>query len=221
MAFSLYFVGMPYQRKHLLIAVFALIAGCRSPQAPKQKSTDTLSADTTVVSAPLASRDTARLADSIRRAAADSVEQALATIYDQYIEKYTAPCIVDTSYKVAAARYHLQVEHLCTFDTGIVVPNSYVARYKLDSFITHDFVTRIKLQKNGKKILERTVTKKDFWLEYQPEVAKYGVLFCPTIAIQGGTTTLHYSISIPLTDVGIPAGVDINDKGGMRFKVGD
>jgi hypothetical protein len=221
MAFSLYFAGMPYQGKHLLIVTLVLIAGCRNPQPPKQNHPDTLSPDTAIARAPSPSRDTARLADSIRRAAADSVEQALAAMYDQYIEKYTTPCVFDTSFKVAAARFHLHVEHICTFDTGIVVPKTFVDKYKLDSFITHNFVTRIKLQKNGKKLLERTVSKKDFWLEYHPELAKYGVLSCPTVTIQAGMASLNYTICIPLTDVSTAAEVSIDEKGGVRFKVAD
>lgn len=218
-------------RYRILLPVLGIgvLAGCAGPKAPKPSTGDSLSTDTAIRAALVSSPDSGHRADSSRdssiaaqlKAKQDSSERALQAAYDQYIDRYTTPFVIDTSFKIAASRFKLHLEHVCTFDTGIIVPRSYIPAYKLDSFVTHDFVTRIKLQKNGKKILDRTVTKKDFWLQYQPELAKYGVLFCPNVQIYLGTITLNYNIAIPLTDVGAAAEATIDEKGGMRFKVGD
>jgi hypothetical protein len=219
-------------KNYALILGMALFAGCSGPGAPKEKTADSVSRDTLVQSSPspppdtthrrLVGRDSSITGDSMRKEQANSSEPTLQEIYQQYIAKYTAPCVIDSSFKLGVGRYRLRIEHMCTFDCGIIVPGSYVHMYKLDSFITHDFVTHITLQKNGKKILQRTLTKKDFWLKDSPELFSYAALFCPNLELQKGLEMiiLNYSISIPLTDVGIAATASIDEKGGMHFKVG-
>ena len=200
------------------IASLVIYAGCSNPETAKQKSSDSIGRDTIGHPAPLPRPDTI---DTIHPSADVRDTGIPENIYDQYIAGYTSHCIIDSSFKLATARFKLHVEHLCTFDSGIVVPKSYVQSYKLDSFVTHDFVTRVTLLRNGKKILDRTLTKRDFWLRDRSELAQYAVLSCPALEIQLGTVTLNYSISIPLTDVSVAATADIDEKGSMRFHVGD
>jgi hypothetical protein len=215
----------------LVMAALSFFTGCSGPEAVKQKAIDSMARDTVTYQAPLHQPDTIHKADANRdtgiagrsgpKAGADSSEPTLEEIFDEYIAGYTARCTIDSSFKLATARYNLHIDHVCTFDSGIVVPKSYVNRYKLDSFVTHDFITHITLRKNGKKILERTLTKKDFWLADRPELSKYAVLFCPHLDIYLGVITLNYSISIPLTDIGVAATAQIDEKGTMRFHVED
>jgi len=138
-----------------------------------------------------AGQDSSIASDSMRQEEANSRAPALQEIYDQYIAKYTLRCVIDSSFNLGVGRYRLHVEHVCTFDSGIIVPGSYVHMYKLDSFITHDFVTRITLQKNGKKTLERT--------DDHPE--------------------LQYLD--PVDGCRTAATASIDEKGGIHFKVGD
>jgi hypothetical protein len=103
-------------------------------------------------------------------------------------------------------------------DSGITVPRTYVSTYKIDSFVTHNFVSRVRLAKNGHIIFERTIQKKDFEKILYPELRIYGTLFCPTFHLNNGNILLHYSISIPLTDVGLGAYAAIAENGHIDFK---
>lgn len=197
------------------MSALAFLAGCSGPEPVKRKAVDSTVKDSAVHPASLHQPDT------VHRAEADSLASTLKENYDQYIAGYTTHCTIDSSFEVADARYKLHVDHICTFDSAIIVPKSYVNSYKLDSFITHDFVTHITLHRNAKKILERTITKKDFWLKYRPELSQYGVIFCPHLEIYLGEMILNYSISIPLTDVGVSATANIDGKGAVTFHVGD
>ena len=87
-------------------------------------------------------------------------------------------------------------------DSAIKVPKNYVDIYKLDSFVTHNFVTILRLEKNNKTIIQRRVYKRDFEKFLFQQLKKYGALLCPSLDLSNGTIDLDYSISIPLTDIG-------------------
>jgi hypothetical protein len=103
-------------------------------------------------------------------------------------------------------------------DSAITVPKQYVNIYKLDSFVTHNFVTEVKLDKNSKTIFQATVYKKNFEKFLYPQLKEYGILFCPEINLSRDTIELDYSISIPLTDIGVGVEMIINRDGSVVYK---
>ena len=143
----------------------------------------------------------------------------LQSIYADYIASYTRRRVIDSSFELGGAHFRLHAEHMCLMDSGLVIPKKYVAMYKLDSFVTHNFETRVRLVKDGKVIFQRTVVKKDFDTVLDTSVRRYGALFCPGMRLRNGAIELDYSISIPLTDVGTAAYAVIDADGGIRFRV--
>jgi hypothetical protein len=92
--------------------------------------------------------------------------------------------------------------------------------YKLDSYVTHNFATDIKLDKNNSTILQKTIYKRDFNKFLRLQLRDYGALLCPEMSLSNDTIQLGYSISIPLTDVGIGLTMGI-DHNGHIFEKGE
>lgn len=152
------------------------------------------------------------------RTADTSANQELTDTYNGYIERYKKPCIIDSIFAFGADTFEIHLKHYCLMDSAIKVPEKYVHMYKLDSFVTHNFVTEARLDKNNKTIFQTTVYKKDFEKFLYPQLKEYGTLFCPEMKISGDTVELDYSISIPLTDVGVGVAMLINRDGSVVYK---
>ena len=142
----------------------------------------------------------------------------LTDIFNEYVARYKTPCLIDSAFRVGADRFIVHLKHYCLMDSGITVPHKYVGMYKLDHFVTHNFATQVQVERNDSIILRKTVYKKDFDMFLYPELKDYGALRCPAMAIKNDNIELHYSISIPLTDVGIGATAAIDRDGNVTYK---
>ncbi|HEX9502996.1 MAG TPA: hypothetical protein VF974_01575 [Patescibacteria group bacterium] len=142
----------------------------------------------------------------------------LLTILKQCTDRYTHPVLIDSTYIIGGDTFHIHLKHYCLRDSGIVIPKSYVYMYKLDSFVTHNFVSMIRLDKNSQTILQKTIYKKDFEQFLDRSLQKYGALLLPYIYLENNTIKVGYSISVPLTDVGIGVSMLVNRDGSIVFK---
>jgi len=128
-----------------------------------------------------------------------------------YLKSYKNKVSFDTTIELTGNKLRLQVVHYCTFDSAIKVPEKYVDIYKINNFTTHDFNSSIKLFKNDTLTLDTIIRKNDFDKCLPGNLRSYGVLLFPNIRVDSGFLNVDYSISIPLTDVGI--GVTLALKG--------
>jgi hypothetical protein len=103
-------------------------------------------------------------------------------------------------------------------DSAIVIPEEYVHYYKLDSFVTHNFISKIRLKKNCATILVQTLTRQDFDDMLFEELHKYPTLRCPYLRLTKNSLEIAYSISIPLTDIGTQMFADIDTRGHLLFR---
>ena len=138
--------------------------------------------------------------------------------FNEYVARYNKPCLIDSVFTIGADTFDLHLKHYCLMDSAIKVPEKYVSMYKLDSFVTHNFVTIVRLDKNNKTILQRKVYKKDFENFLFPQLKEYGALLCPSLNLSNGTIDLDYSVSIPLTDVGTGITMILNRDGTIVYK---
>ena len=158
-------------------------------------------------------------ANEVKRSTADTgTNQELAGIYNDYVGRYKKPCIVDSVFSSGADTFKLHLRHYCLKDSAIKVPKKYVQIYKLDSFVTHNFATEIKLDRNNNTVFQGTVYKKDFDKYLYPQLKEYGALFCPEVNLSKDTIELDYSISIPLTDVGAGVTMILNRDGSVVYR---
>jgi len=164
--------------------------------------------------------DSGKSKDNAVLGANDNPSGELEDIYKNYVKSYTQPYHLDSVFIIGNDKYAISLTHICTMDNGIVVPGKYVKMYGMDSFVTHNFETHLVLIKNNKTLLSRSIRKFDFETmlkESGLELNSFGVLLYPDFSITDHGIKIHYSISIPLTDVGIGTTVDISPNGELQI----
>lgn len=102
-------------------------------------------------------------------------------------------------------------------ESAVILPRRYTDIYKMDSFVTHNFATEVKIEMNNTVLYQKTINKADFNSVLHPEEKKYGVLFCPSMRRLNDTIRLRYSISIRLTDVGVGVTMKISKNGTVSY----
>jgi hypothetical protein len=138
-------------------------------------------------------------------------------ILEDYLKGYKTPYTKDTSFLVGNDTLRIRIKHYCLLDSAISLPERYLTIYDLDSFITHNFESEIQLEKNETPISNTIIKKENFAQFLNPELVKYGVLLYPEVRIEKGRIFIDYSISIPLTDVGIPVNIELKGDGTIIY----
>ncbi len=130
----------------------------------------------------------------------DAITPDLAEIRRLYPERYK------TDYRVNLATpdsiYHFLVRHYCLYDSAVIVPS----RYNFDTnapFTTHNFETEILITRGEDTLVRKKVIKDDFRGNLFPALDSFGVMLPPTCKVNHSKLILEYSISVPVTDVGI------------------
>lgn len=122
----------------------------------------------------------------------------------------------DTSFIIGNDTFDVALNHSCTGDS-FLLPAKYIETYKMDRFVAHNLKTDIVIEKNGVSIMERRIEKKDFKSVSDEVLNQYAVLLYPILKQTGDSICIDYSLSIPLTDVGIGVRASILKDGSMRF----
>ena len=207
----------------LLMSISAIFTGCHTAvpnSPPSEKDSVPTASLANVYPGSDKTNDTAAKTSSAAVAAADygSEEPSLAEIYKECIDRYTHPKVIDTVFKMGGDSYRLRLHHYCLMDSGIHVPKYYTKLFHLDSFVTHNFATDITLYRGDHEILRRTIVKKDFNQLLFPQLKSYAILFPPDLRLRRDSIILGYSISIPLTDVGVGLSAVIDGQGSILFE---
>jgi predicted nucleotidyltransferase len=115
--------------------------------------------------------------------------------------------------------FKVHLKYYCLKDSAIKVPKELVYMYKLDSFVTHNFVTRVRIERNGVSILEKTIHKEEFDKFLYPEWKQYSVLRDPSLELKNNLIEISNSISIPLTDLGVLTSILVDRDGKVIYKL--
>jgi hypothetical protein len=130
----------------------------------------------------------------------------------ELIESYSKILSIDTTFYIDADKYKIVLMHYCTLDSAIVIP----ARYDFDThtdFITSNFESTIKIIKNQDTIFNKVIEKTLFKKLLFPQLDSFAILLFPNFKLSNDTIEIHYSISIPITDVGVSATIKIDTSG--------
>lgn len=123
--------------------------------------------------------------------------------YAILIASYDKNEIIDSTFIIGADTFHVKVKYACLKNTNVVVPKHFLVPHMDKDFLTHDFVLKLTVLKNGMSHFKRTYEKKYFFKQLQNEVLReYGIILFPYIQRVEENLMLSASISIPLTDVG-------------------
>jgi hypothetical protein len=181
-------------------------ARCSNQPAPNQNA---ISKDT--ITGTRKTNDSSKHVD-------EEVEPALADIMSGYLAEYKNDHHFDTTLTIGNDVYHIVFKHTCMFDSAVILPAKYVSLYRLQQFVTHNFTSVVSIYKNNNLAVERHITKDLFRPQAGSSLAQYGVLLYPYIKIsENSFLKIDYSLSIPLTDVGLGVSVSFTKEGGMQL----
>jgi hypothetical protein len=133
----------------------------------------------------------------------------------EFISLYQKPVLIDTSFVDNGKEYEIFFHHFSTMDNGLVVP----AKYNFDTnkdFVTHNFVSDLTVLTGKDTVFKKHITKamfKPLLDTLDTLLNEYATLLYPTLDINNDSIQIHYSISIPVTDVGIDADIKFDKQG--------
>lgn len=130
----------------------------------------------------------------------------------EFIAYSGIPTKFDTSFIKDQINYRVHFRHYCMFDSALMIPSRYNIDTNLD-FVTHNFRSEFVLLSNQDTVLNKLIEKVMFSSLLDSSVRKYGTLLFPYISIERDSIEINYSITIPVTDVGIPVKVKFDLKG--------
>lgn len=154
--------------------------------------------------------------DSLNRVVKVDKDSSLASIIKEYVKKYNDTVMLDTSFNYKEKEIKVSFVHYCLHDSSIVVPDKYINTYGIREFRTHNFQSCLKIRENGKIIVDTIINKSFFDKEIFDEERKYAALLYPNLHFEKEKLVIDYSVSIPLTDVGVGVSVNINYEGMMK-----
>jgi hypothetical protein len=147
--------------------------------------------------------DSTKPASQIAEEFHEDDDNELEEIYNSFLQNYSDSIHIDTTFVKGDSLFEISFRHYCLFDSAVTVPNLYTRIYNLDSFVTHNFVSSLKVKVGEVNILDTLITKSTFVDKLPDNLRNYGVLFSPAFHLEdSGFVRLDYSISVPLTDVG-------------------
>jgi hypothetical protein len=139
----------------------------------------------------------------------------LAKLRKEFISEYDRPILLDTFIVNKGEKLEVILHHYCTMDKGLTVP----AQYNFDTnkdFVTHNFASDLTVLSNKDTLFKKHISKSTFnsLLDtLETPLKKYATLFYPSVSIEHDSLQVDYSISIPITDVGIDVHIRFDKKG--------
>lgn len=135
---------------------------------------------------------------------------------EDYIKGYSDLIVVDTSVMLSNTHVNLNFKYYCAFDSLISIPPEYNWGGDNREFVTHNFKADINLTSSDQTTsikIDKTIFKELL----SDELSQYGVLLYPNFrGILGDELVIHFSISIPLTDVGTSVLIFVMQDGSYR-----
>ena len=136
----------------------------------------------------------------------------LKQVREDFISSYSKPIVIDTSFYWQDTLYNVIFRHFATMDSALTVPSKYNFDTSKD-FLTHNFKSQLLIIKNADTLQYRDITKQTFKEYLTPELDCCSTLLFPNFYIKGDTIEINYSLTIPVTDVGIHVAVKFDTKG--------
>lgn len=114
----------------------------------------------------------------------------------------------------------LKETYYCLHDSSLSVPKKYLwGGDTTKNFVTNNFASKLIVIHNRDTVFNKIFYKADFNQVISGQLKKYAILFNPDYlgySKEKQEFAIGFSISIPLTDVGVPAYIVIDKKGNYR-----
>jgi len=130
---------------------------------------------------------------------------------------------IDTTITDGNDHLRIKMEYYCLHDSALTVPKRYMSAWGKDNandFITNNFACKIQVLNNQDTVFNKAITRTDFNSVLEDHLKKYATLV--TAKFEGYSKTkgyliFSYSVSIPMTDVGVPASLTIDKHGNSKI----
>lgn len=130
---------------------------------------------------------------------------------------------IDTMVIIGNDSLHIREKYYCLHDSTRIIPKKYLwGGDTSKDFVTHNFASNILIIKNHDTIINKTFRVSDFNKAINPEEKKYATVMFPNFSgykKKYNSVIFCYSITIPLTDVGVSACIAIDLNG--QYKILD
>lgn len=125
----------------------------------------------------------------------------------RYLESYNDVENIDTSFVNGKDILHVKVKYYCLRNSVLRIPRIYnFAEKRKKDFVTHEFASDVLITNNKDTLFNKVVLSNWFYPIIGTQLKRYGILFSPNISKFNrikGEVVLQYSISIPITDIGV------------------
>ncbi|HVY73495.1 MAG TPA: hypothetical protein VG890_01620 [Puia sp.] len=179
--------------KFLIAFIIVILFSCSSKQNKSTAHIDSIRNSTKIETT-----NTSEKLDS------NAEDQSQADARKELILSYEKPIFIDTFFIDKGKKVEIVFNYLCTKDSSIKVP----AKYDFDTnkdFITHDFISELTVISGGDTAFKKRITRSTFDDLLDESLRKYATLYYPSFHVEGDSIKITYSISIPVTDVGVGA----------------
>lgn len=188
--------------RFLIAFIFLTLLGCSSGE-----NKSTTQADATKTSKQIDSTKAAAKVDTT-----EEEDESQVDVRKELIASYEKPILIDTFFIDDSKKVEAVFRYLCTRDSAIKVP----ARYNFDTkkdFVTHDFISDLTLLSGKDTLFKKQITKSTFDNLIDSSLKKYATLLFPVFSIDNDSIKIEYSITIPVTDVGVGVYVKFGKNG--------
>jgi len=199
-----------------LSIIVSLICGCAcNPKVTKnEKKPDTLNA---YYSKKL------NVAPPLNKASDDNVGVTFEDVLSELRASYNKIETIDKQIIDGKDTLQLHETYYCLHDSSLKVPGRYMGPWGRDTtkdFIANTFATKIIMIKNRDTVLNKVFKKREFDKVLWDRLQQYAIIFSAGYigySKNTGEFALGYSITIPLTDVGVPAEITVDKKGNYKI----
>jgi hypothetical protein len=162
-------------------------------------------------------KDSLKVLDIVASEATTDSEAVEPNYRKEFIEGYSKILTMDTTFFINSKTYRVHLRHYCTWDNDLVVP----AKYNYDTnsdFRTHNFESELTVLEGIDTSVKKVITKDDFRAILYPELEQHATLLFGNLKVENESIEVFYSISIPVTDLGIGAALAFDMKGKFTIK---
>ena len=134
----------------------------------------------------------------------DTPTPSIAEIVSEFRDSAQRNSILDTTEAAGGDTLRLVIRQEREEGGSFLLPKKYLEDMQLDSFRAWNMSSDIRFFVNGRMVLQRTLQKEDFDRCADASLRKYGVLIFPDVdTLDKKGFVIHYTLDIPMTDVGV------------------
>ncbi|RUA28566.1 MAG: hypothetical protein DSY77_15885 [Bacteroidetes bacterium] len=152
----------------------------------------------------------------------EETEDEYELMKQDYISNYNKEVNIDSTIFIGKDTFLINFSYKCLYDSSIAIPAKYNWGDDNNEFITHNFISNITIKKGSNILFDKDVSKHYFSSLLSAQLMDFGVLLYPKFRGVNNSDEkyfeFHYSVSIPLTDVGKGVTLYVSKTGKSHFE---